>query len=123
MTFTNQEMAAILNMAQVIAKADGRVTNEETIMMAIELTRFGVSGKKSELIVALSRNMEASEAANIISRMTDAEKKYVTAYLGAMICADGEIDEKELVLWAVVSNICKLPEMSIKEALEYMSNL
>lgn len=50
MIFTNQEMAAILSMAIVIAKADGKVTDEETAMMALEFARFGVSPEKSELI-------------------------------------------------------------------------
>ncbi|MBQ2979812.1 MAG: TerB family tellurite resistance protein [Bacteroidaceae bacterium] len=123
MTFTNQELAAILKLAQVIAKADGKVTDSETTLMALELSRFGVSEVKGELIIALSNIMDTADATNIISRMTDEEKKYVAAYLGTMIFVDGEIDKKELILWNVFSQICKLPEMNIKDALEFMRNM
>ena len=44
-------MAAILRMAQVIANADGKVTNEEMALMALELARFGVTPEKSKLII------------------------------------------------------------------------
>lgn len=116
-------MAAILNMAQVIANADGKVTNQETLMMAIELARFGVSPEKSEFIITLSNNLEASDAVSIISRMTPEEKRYVASYLGALICSDGEIDDNEVRLWSAISQICNLPRISIREALDYMSNL
>ena len=42
MIFTNQELGAILKMAIVMADADGKVTNEETALMFVELVRFGV---------------------------------------------------------------------------------
>lgn len=42
MIFTNQELGAILKMATVMADADGKVTNEETTLMFVELVRFGV---------------------------------------------------------------------------------
>ncbi len=123
MIFTNQEMAAILKMAQVIANADGKVAREEMSLMALELARFGVSTEKGKLILSISHNLEASEAVAIISRMNPEEKKYVTAYLGTMICVDGNIDNKELLLWAGISEICNLPQMSIKDAIEHMKNL
>lgn len=123
MIFTNQEMAAILRMAQVIANADGKVTNEEMALMALELARFGVTQEKSKLIILIAQELEASDAVLIIARMNHEEKRYVTAYLGTMICADGNIDKKELILWASISEICNLPQMSIKEAIEYMKNI
>lgn len=52
--------------------------------------------------------------------MNDAHKRYVTAYLGAMMAVDGEIDDKEKVLWNFVTLICKLPTMNIVDAIAYM---
>lgn len=55
--------------------------------------------------------------------MTNEEKKYVTAYLGAIICADGKIEDSEIKAWSLISSICDLPRMSIKEALEIINKL
>lgn len=48
MIFTNQELGAILKMATVMAGADGNVAEEEKVLMAIELMRFGVSSEKTK---------------------------------------------------------------------------
>lgn len=55
--------------------------------------------------------------------MTNEEKKYVTAYLGTIICADGKIEDSEIKTWALVTTICDLPKMSLREAIELMGKL
>ena len=123
MIFTNQELGAILKMATVMAGADGNVAEEEKVLMAIELMRFGVSSEKTKIIGNEATHLTPAEACIIISKMTNEEKKYVTAYLGTMICADGKIEESELKTWALITNICDLPKMSLQEALNIMSKL
>lgn len=123
MIFTNQELAAILKMATAIAAADGNVSTEEQTMMALELLRFGVSEEKTKIIINETMKLSPAEACIIISKMTNEEKKYVTAYLGKMICADGKIEDSELKLWTLISKICNLPTMSIEEALDIMEKL
>ena len=122
MIFTNQELGAILKMATVMADADGKVTNEETALMFVELVRFGVvSEDKVKIVINESSKLTSTEACSIISKMTNEEKKYVTAYLGAIICADGKIEDSEIKAWSLISSICDLPRMSIKEALEIIN--
>lgn len=123
MIFTNQELGAILKMATVMAGADGNVAEEEKVLMAIELMRFGVDNEKTKIIGNEATNLTPAEACIIISKMTNEEKKYVTAYLGTMICADGKIEESELKTWALITSICGLPKMNLQEALEIMSKL
>jgi tellurite resistance protein len=123
MIFTNQELSAIFKMATVVANADGNISNEETALMAIELVRFGVSEEKSQIIMRESLNLSPAEACIIISKMTYEEKRYVTAYLGTMICADGKIEDSEMRAWGLTSQICNLPTMSLGEAIEIMKNL
>ena len=123
MIFTNQELGAILKMALVMAAADGHVSEEEKTLMAIELTRFGVSNEKTKVIIQEATQLDTTEACIIIAKMTNEEKKYVTAYLGVMICADGKVEDSELKTWSLISNICNLPQMSIKEAIEIMQKL
>lgn len=123
MIFTNQELGAILKMATVMANADGHISEEEKTMMAVELLRFGVNENKASVITKEAATLTPVEACIIISKMTNEEKRYVTAYLGAMICADGKIENSEIKAWALISNLCNLPQMTIKEALDIMTNL
>lgn len=123
MIFTNQELGAIFRLAHVMALADGKITNEETTIIACELARFNVDPNKAKLIAEMGDKMNYGECCQIISRMTAEEKKYVTALLGTLICADGNIDESELKLWALITALCDLPEMNIVEALSIMSNI
>ena len=123
MIFTNQELSAIFRMATVVASADGNISDEETALMALELLRFGVSEEKSQIIMKEGLSLSPAEACIIISNMTSEEKRYVTAYLGVMICADGKIEDSEMKTWALTSKICNLPAMSLGDAIEIMKNL
>ena len=110
-------------MATVVANADGNISEEETALMALELLRFGVSKEKSQFIMREALKLSPAEACIIISKMTNEEKRYVTAYLGTMICADGEIKDSEMKAWALTSRICNLPTMNLSDAIEIMRNL
>lgn len=123
MTFTGFEISSILKVATMMAQADGKVTEDETKLMAAELIRFGVAPNQLSSIVTAATAQNELEAFTTISNMTLEEKKYVTAYLGTMMCADGNIDDSELKCWKLISNLCKLPTMNIQEALEIMKNL
>lgn len=66
--------------------------------------------------------MDSSKALASIATMNDAQKRYVCAYLETLMAIDGDIDEKEKSLWKLVSTLCKLPTMSIADAIKYMAN-
>ena len=123
MIFTNQELAAILRLAHAIADADGKVSKEETQMIVLEMTRFGVDQSKGRVITDIGAKMPYGECCQIVSNRTAEEKKYVTAFLGTLICADGNIDDSEMKLWSLISAMCDLPTMNIFEAIKIMSNL
>ena len=123
MVFTNQELAAILRLAHAIAIADGKVTKEETQMIVLEISRFGVDQDKARLISEIGDKMSYGDCCQVVSNMTAEEKKYVTAYLGTLICADGNIDDSEMKLWSLISAMCNLPTMNIVEAIQIMANL
>ena len=123
MTFTDFELSAILRLAHAMANADGKITETETAMIILELSRFGVDQNKAKRLMDIGCGMTYPEACQIISRMTSEEKRYVTAYLGAMICIDGDIDESETKLWSLITVLCDLPKMNIGEALQIMANL
>ena len=123
MIFTNQELPAILRLAHAMANADGKITNEETQMIVLEMKRFGVDVNNARLIAEIGDKMPYGECCQIVSNMTAEEKKYVTAFLGTLICADGDVDDSEMKLWSLISTLCDLPTMNIFEAVKIMANL
>ena len=123
MIFTNQELAAILRLAHAMANADGKVTNEESQIIAIELSRFGVDAKRAMQIADIGDKMSNAEACQIVSKMTSEEKRYVAAYLGTLVVADRNIEDSEMKLWSLISVLCDLPTMNIMEAVQIMANL
>ncbi len=123
MFFTQKELTAIVKVAFAMANADGRVTIEEQTMIALELVRFDVQQEQLEKILKDAGSMTGSEANVIISSMTAQEKKYVTAFLGIIICSDGKIEDSELKMWSLISLLCDLPTMTLSDAIDIMRNL
>ncbi|MBB3701665.1 TerB family tellurite resistance protein [Alloprevotella rava] len=123
MTFTGEEMTAIIKMAKLVVMADGRLDPSETIVMATELIRFGVPQDHLKLLIESSDEIEESHAVALITGMDEERKKYVASYLAMLMVADGEIDAKELALWKLISTLCSLPTMSIAQAINNMKNL
>lgn len=123
MVFTNQELAAILRLAHAMANADGKVTSEETMVIVNEMSRFGVDQNKGRIIGEMGVNMSYAECCQVVSNMTAEEKRYVTAFLGTLICVDKDINDSEMKLWSLVSALCDLPTMNIMEAVQIMANL
>ncbi len=122
LSFNRREMMAILKMAGAMAGADGRAHPNEVKMMINECLRFGIDAEESSKLLSQSTNMDGSEAMATIAIMTDAQKRYVCAYLGSLMAIDGNIDDNERTMWQLVSTLCKLPTMTISDALEYMAN-
>lgn len=114
-------MSAVTKLALVMAAADGKVENSELAYMALEMARFGI--QDAEPILNGARTMEPSIAMAIVERFDYERKKYVAAYLGTMMAADGNIADKELAIWRLTSTLCGLPSMNIQEAINHIKNM
>lgn len=123
MYFTDQELAAVLRLAHAMAMADGKITDDETQMIVTEMSKFGVDVNKAKTLAEIGSQMQYGECCQVVSNMTTEEKKYVTAFLGTLICIDGDIDDSEMKLWSLISAMCDLPTMNIFEAVKIMANL
>ena len=106
-----------------MASADDRVEEKELAVIVNESKRFGVEPSMFDKLLELSNELEFSTAISLISKMDAEQKKYVAAYLGALMCIDGDINDTEMALWRLVSTLCGLPTMTAKEALEIMASL
>ena len=121
MTFSGFEFAAIIKMAKAMAFADGKVEKQELSSIVNEMQRFGVNPDDADSLLEASDRMETSDAVSLISKM-DLERK-VAAFLGAIMAVDMEITDSEMAMWSLVSELCKLPTMSVRQALEIMTSL
>lgn len=122
LSFNRMEMKAILKIAGAMAGADGKAHPNEVKMMMNECRRFGIDATEAGIILSEVKDMDGADAMAAIATMTDAQKRYVCAYLGTMIAIDGDIDDKETALWQLISTLCKLPTMNIVDAMKYMAN-
>lgn len=119
MTFSGQELAALIKFGVAMAQADGHVDKVEELTIASELTNFGVNPTEAPNLLAASAAMEMSDALAIITLMTNEQKKYACGYLAAIMTADGEIADAEVKLWRLVCTLGNFPSMNIQEALTF----
>lgn len=123
MELKREQLAAILKVANAMVMADGKVEPSEILVVTTELLRFGVRDNQVEPLMRLAEQMDIKRALDIISMFDDESKKYVASYLGTIMVSDGDIDKNEFALWNLISMICRLPEMTIQDAVNNMKNL
>ena len=112
MYFTSKEKQAIVKVAAEMQIADGNANQREITLNIAVFKEIQV--EPSELDAGLE--LPFMEAVNIISNMTNIEKDFVSAFLGSIIIADGEINEKEIALWRMLTSLCGFPIMSLSDA-------
>lgn len=123
MRFNGLEISAITKLAKAMVMADGKVKEIEIAVMTNELQRFGVQKNQIQALLETGDAMEIAQAMGVVSGLDYQHKRYVSAYLGTIMAADMDIDDTEMALWRLISTLCELPTMNIKEALEIMANL
>lgn len=122
MKYTGIELSAIVKLANAMIMADGKVANEETAAMSIELAKFGVDENAAKSIIGAADAMEYGHAVAVVAAMNLEQKKYVTGYLAFIMAADGEIAATEVSMWQLLSTLAQLPTMTVAEALLFWNN-
>ena len=117
MTFSGLELSAIVKLGMLMSLADGKVDDNESKVVTLELLKFGMNESQAKAAVLAADAMEFPAAAGIVRAMTAAEKKHVVSFLGAVISADGKIADSEVKLCTLISLLCDLPEISAGEAI------
>ena len=108
-------------MVHLMVIADGKVKDEEISVISSEAAKFGISPQEFGEIFTKAKDMESAYAVEIISKMTFEQRKYVAAYLGTVMAIDDDIDDTEIALWRLLSQMCGLPSMTVGEAICYIS--
>ena len=66
-----------------------------------------------------AQSMSILDSMFIIKNMLPNEKKFVCSYLATIMCVDKDINDKELALWKLISQMCEFPSMHLTEALKF----
>lgn len=123
MIFSTKEFSAIICLSKAMILADGKVEQIELAVIVNEFKRFGVDASKTSTLLQNADNLELTEAIVIVSEMNEEGKRYVAAFLGAIMAVDMNINDSEMALWKLISTLCDLPTMTVKEALSIMASL
>lgn len=121
--FRRYEFEAVISLALAMIRADGEVDFKESLVLQMQLDRFGIGVDQYQTLVQNAENMDKMRALSIISNLGKEEKQYITALLGVLMAADGRIDDAEMKMWSFTSLVCDLPQMSIDEAFEVLKSV
>ena len=112
-----------MKLGMAMVTADGRTDEREFDVLKNELARFGVTPFQMIAIANNAKEMDFNHAVQLVSNFNLEKKKYVASYLAVIMIADNEIDDKEVALWQLLSLLCGLPEMDVKQAVDNMNNI
>lgn len=123
LNFKSDELFAIYKVASMMANADGVVYPDEERCISDEMEHLGAATpEERKSIEDNGMAMKPLAALNIISAFNDEQKKYINAFLGNIISIDGDIADAELALWRLVGELCDLPKMSVRQAINLFAN-
>ena len=116
--FNQEEKSAVYKVAKMMAEADGVVLHEEIKSIEEEMPKFGVTPDEYDSLIVSGEKMAAIDAFVVLHAMDEKKKKMVSSFLGYFLSVDQDIDDSELALWAFIVNVCNLPKMNVRQAVE-----
>ena len=118
-SFTSREKAAIANVADGMAKIDGKVLKEEFAVIMATFLKLGISDDDLEL----AKTMEPTEALSIIRSMTVTEKRLISAILTSIAIVDNQLADNEAKLLTLLNFQTGIPILSGNEAISILTSL
>lgn len=123
LNFNSEDLFAIYRIASMMANADGVVYPDEERCISDEMAYLGaVTSDERKNVEENGTKMKPLTALNIIEHFNAEQKKYINAFLGNIISIDGDIADAELALWRLVGELCDLPKMSVRQAINLFAN-
>lgn len=116
--FFENEKSAIVCVVEAMVLIDGEVHKKEMLFNMLILSKLDIKEEQFDQ----GSKCDLSVACRILRAMSSGKKKLVSAMLGVLLSIDGDINEKELMLWRTVSTACEFPTMSILDAKEYFTD-
>lgn len=122
LNFTRLELLAIAKLGLMMAASDGDIAPAERNSVAAEIMQIS-SGNQVDDLIKDCVSFPVEEAESIVSKMPYKQKQYVTAFLITIMIADRNLHPGERFFLGILTNKCKLPQMSTAEANNIMINL
>lgn len=113
MDLTREQFIAVYSLAGRMAKADGKVSEEERKMILQFLAiNNALPDIKSESDLMEVENkaayMTLEDACSIIKESSDAVKKFLSEYLKYIGVSDHNCDDREIALYMEIANLCDI---------------
>ena len=108
-------LAAAMNVAWVVSKADGMDDKEWEIFFK-EMKSYKLDEDQRSAVINQFKQMDPIEAINILRNSDEETRKEAQALTMVTIAADGDISDKEAGAYSVLANLCSFCKMTFEEA-------
>ncbi|MGM9792501.1 MAG: MORN repeat-containing protein [Candidatus Cryptobacteroides sp.] len=116
--FTEKQQLAILKIAQDIVWKDGEFTEEELGTILQKEHKWGIDTfEKFKEMWDQTSALSFLRAAAIIEEFDEQQKRIASAFFLSLV-ADNGIEAEEQTLYETVRDACRLPALSLSEAIE-----
>jgi uncharacterized tellurite resistance protein B-like protein len=116
------DMIAVAKLAVNMARADGNLAPSEIDAIANGFVYFGIGQGEAQKIVLATRACSNNDAEIVVSRLSDADKEFVSAWLLSVIVADGVVDAREKAYFQKLIVSCGLRNLSLDVARTNVKN-
>ncbi len=120
MKLTGNELAALMYVAREFINIDGNVADEEAKVFANAFTKFGLNSEETSILIKLSYEYKAEDALNVVQNLGSEQKQFASALVTLIIAADGKLTEKELEMYSNFLQLCRLPYLTIEQAIQVL---
>lgn len=104
-----------MNVAYGVAYAD-EMTDSEWAVFNNEMKSFNLNEEQTKFVVDRFKSMDILEAINILRYADDGTRDEAQALAIVTMLADGDLSDKELGAFKLMTNLCRFREMTIEEA-------
>ena len=120
MALTSDELSAIMKIAGQMVIADGKIEANEDLLLKMALRYFIASDvDKGKSILLRSKEMNNSQAIELISNLNEKQKKFVFSFYTTIMLSDEDVNANEMILLSFITSVCKLPLMKPEDAVCY----
>ena len=114
---TKKEIAAVLNVAWLVAGSDD-MSDDEWMSLTKEIKTFTRDAEVFESIKEEFGDMDPLEAINIIRNSGEAVKREAHALIIVTVAADDDISDEENGAYKILCTLCDFGQMTFAEAHE-----
>lgn len=123
-SYTDVQLSAMTALAIYASAADGHIDECEKNVILGHLAVFVPDEtKRAKLIdAALYLTLSYNDAVAIVRTMSMSQKRHFCAFIALIILVDGNITNRELEFWTILTEHADLPLMSLEQAVKILAD-